>query len=329
MNYRVLPNICKIFVLPLLIIFAAVTRNDGHSAWPRIFLTFDDGPINATLDILDVLKEQGVRATFFVNGNHLRGEGGEREDRAGEALRRLVAEGHVLGNHSYDHMRHNNQPYDPARLQIASYREIDVDYRYFLPLNTLVVENALGDLRFRPNNCMWTLGRLPYSNNWRIPGLAIDCPCCTVDREGTASGNGMCSISGQRISDSAYSSALLSDRLYAAGMQLFGWDIHWQPVDWSASAPSETVPPVRELVRAIDAAIAGTDCAALSFHPDKLCQVFPRRGKVVVLVHDFLFENSFRGRGADLNLPKLRELIVTLKKRGYVFESLDRYFDAF
>jgi len=63
---------------------------------PYIALTFDDGP-HATLTpkLLDVLKEKGVKATFFVLGQCV--------DANPAVLQRAVEEGHEVGNHSYDH----------------------------------------------------------------------------------------------------------------------------------------------------------------------------------------------------------------------------------
>ncbi|MDQ3378571.1 MAG: polysaccharide deacetylase family protein [Actinomycetota bacterium] len=62
----------------------------------RIALTFDDGPDPRTTPlILDTLKERGVEATFFVVGRQV------AENPA--LLQRIVAEGHAVGNHTYDH----------------------------------------------------------------------------------------------------------------------------------------------------------------------------------------------------------------------------------
>jgi peptidoglycan-N-acetylglucosamine deacetylase len=59
-------------------------------------LTYDDGPNDPhTLRLLDVLAEQGVKATFFVIGRFVV----QRPD----ILRRLAQEGHVIGNHTYSH----------------------------------------------------------------------------------------------------------------------------------------------------------------------------------------------------------------------------------
>ncbi|MBK1831411.1 polysaccharide deacetylase family protein [Verrucomicrobiaceae bacterium R5-34] len=62
----------------------------------RIWLTLDDGPDPVdTPAILELLENHGVKATFFVIG--------EKADRYPELIRRIVAEGHQLGNHTYSH----------------------------------------------------------------------------------------------------------------------------------------------------------------------------------------------------------------------------------
>ena len=62
-----------------------------------ICLTFDDGPSDHTEEILDILAQNDVKATFFVVGR-------SHDTPAGrEALQRIVREGHTLGIHSYSH----------------------------------------------------------------------------------------------------------------------------------------------------------------------------------------------------------------------------------
>lgn len=64
----------------------------------RAALTFDDGPSAPyTAQVLDLLRARGVRATFFVCG--------EAAARHPELVRRIVAEGHALGNHTWSHPR--------------------------------------------------------------------------------------------------------------------------------------------------------------------------------------------------------------------------------
>jgi peptidoglycan/xylan/chitin deacetylase (PgdA/CDA1 family) len=71
---------------------------------PVVSLTFDDGPNpRATPRILDVLRRERVRATFFVLGRHA--------ERWPEIVRRAALEGHQLGNHGYFHRKlHRRTP---------------------------------------------------------------------------------------------------------------------------------------------------------------------------------------------------------------------------
>lgn len=64
----------------------------------RLTLTFDNGPVPAVTEaVLDLLRARTIPAYFFVLGKHLEGQ-------AGKALvRRALAEGHRVGNHSYSH----------------------------------------------------------------------------------------------------------------------------------------------------------------------------------------------------------------------------------
>lgn len=61
----------------------------------EVYLTFDDGPSANTAKILDILQEYHVKATFFVVG--------KTDEVSKENYKRIVAEGHTLGMHSYSH----------------------------------------------------------------------------------------------------------------------------------------------------------------------------------------------------------------------------------
>lgn len=61
----------------------------------KVYLTFDDGPSSNTDRILDILKENGIKATFFVVG--------KTDETSLKAYRRIVEEGHTLAMHSYSH----------------------------------------------------------------------------------------------------------------------------------------------------------------------------------------------------------------------------------
>lgn len=107
------------------------------------YLTFDDGPSDHTDRILDILKREEVRATFFVNGNAT-AEGIR-------LYRRIAAEGHAIGNHTYSHSY--------ARIY-ASVQAYKADTE---KLNDLL-ERAVG---FRPD-----LIRFPGGSNNRLADKA-------------------------------------------------------------------------------------------------------------------------------------------------------------
>ncbi len=82
---------CGITVLMLFV-------NMAIGAEKRVAITFDDGPsFLSTKQILAILKEKDVRATFFVIGKNVQ--------RYPELARAIIADGNVIANHSYDHSR--------------------------------------------------------------------------------------------------------------------------------------------------------------------------------------------------------------------------------
>ena len=63
-----------------------------------VYLTFDDGPIpEVTPLVLDLLKERDIKATFFCVG--------ENVSKYPELFKRIKAEGHSVGNHTYNHLQ--------------------------------------------------------------------------------------------------------------------------------------------------------------------------------------------------------------------------------
>ncbi|MFB3386142.1 polysaccharide deacetylase family protein [Flavobacterium sp. LAR06] len=63
----------------------------------KIALTFDDGPSIFTLEVLDLLKKYNAKATFFCIGKNV--------EKHPEIVKQIIAEGHLVGNHSYNHSK--------------------------------------------------------------------------------------------------------------------------------------------------------------------------------------------------------------------------------
>lgn len=81
--------------------------NGDYKGKKLVALTFDDGPGPYTERLLNEMKKRDVKATFFVLGN--------RVDRYPELIKRMEAEGHTIGNHSYDHPNLTKLSYENVR----------------------------------------------------------------------------------------------------------------------------------------------------------------------------------------------------------------------
>jgi len=117
--------------LPEVIDLSSMFPGEVFVSGPRdaklVALTFDDGPDNQfTPRVLDMLKQEGVPATFFMIGNRVR--------TFPDVVTRTVQEGHVIGNHTWDHsrlagmagkdIRRNIEAAQTAIAEVAGYRPL-------------------------------------------------------------------------------------------------------------------------------------------------------------------------------------------------------------
>ena len=83
-----------------------------------VFLTFDDGPSENTWDIMDVLDEYGVKATFFVLGNA-----------SADTYKEMIDRGHAIGVHSLSHVYSEiYASYDAFVDDVSSLRQLLYEY---------------------------------------------------------------------------------------------------------------------------------------------------------------------------------------------------------
>jgi len=83
---------------------------------PFLALTFDDGPHPTnTPRLLDLLKQRNVKATFYVIATNVR--------RYPEIMRRIVAEGHEVGNHTVNHPSLAKMSHDGVRQELSGCHE--------------------------------------------------------------------------------------------------------------------------------------------------------------------------------------------------------------
>lgn len=107
------------------------------------FLTFDDGPVEGTFKVLDILKRRGVPGTFFIPGRTLE----VQKDK--EVLMRYIEEGHAIGVHSYSH-----------------------DYSYLYPEKVADPQRIASEYQATIDLMRMTLGEDFDSKVFRFPGGA-------------------------------------------------------------------------------------------------------------------------------------------------------------
>ena len=79
---------------------------------PRVALTFDDGPSEYTMSLLDGLRERGVKATFFLQGQCIEGREG--------SIRQMQEDGHLIGNHTFHHVQLTKLSDEQAKQEVVS-----------------------------------------------------------------------------------------------------------------------------------------------------------------------------------------------------------------
>lgn len=103
----------------------------GNSQKPYIYLTFDCGyEAGYTEKILEVLKQNDVKATFFITGHYLNSEP--------DLVKRMIDEGHTIGNHTADHicMPESSEEQikeDVMELHTALYEKFGYEMKYLRP----------------------------------------------------------------------------------------------------------------------------------------------------------------------------------------------------
>jgi peptidoglycan/xylan/chitin deacetylase (PgdA/CDA1 family) len=148
---------------------------------PYVAMTFDDGPHpQNTPRLLDMLRARNIKATFYVIGQNV--------DRHPHIARRIVAEGHEIGNHTYTHRNLTTLGSDSVRsemskTQAAIVRAAGVKPRTMRP--------PYGALRTEQRNTIFSEFGYPTimwsvdPQDWKRPG-----PSVVTSRILSKSGNG-------------------------------------------------------------------------------------------------------------------------------------------
>jgi len=146
-----------------------ISVNEVQTSRPNVAMTFDDGPHPVhTPILLDILARYRVKATFYVIGSMVR--------RNPEILRRIVAEGHEVGNHTWNHPMLNRMGSGGFLREIDRTQEIVWRTVGVLPVT---MRPPYGAITGRQSNMLAGQRNIPTimwsvdTGDWRRPGSQV------------------------------------------------------------------------------------------------------------------------------------------------------------
>jgi peptidoglycan/xylan/chitin deacetylase (PgdA/CDA1 family) len=148
---------------------ARLSYSQVNISQPVVAMTFDDGPHpTLTPQLLDLLKERNIKCTFFVIGKNAK--------TYPNIIRRIIAEGHEIGNHTWNHPSLTSRSDDQIRNELKQSEEAvfaAANYRPQLirpPYGA--INNRIKQLMFSEfgySTIMWSVD----PQDWRRPGASV------------------------------------------------------------------------------------------------------------------------------------------------------------
>jgi len=136
-------------------------------------LSFDNGPYQYDLDLLDLLKKKGVKATFFLNGaNNM----SIKTTLAKQIIQRMYNEGHVIGSHTWSHADLNIIDKDSIVTEMVSLENVLLSYIGKKPAfmrppyghySANKISGVLGSIGYTAG-CIWNVDTLDWDNKGDI-----------------------------------------------------------------------------------------------------------------------------------------------------------------
>ena len=130
----------------------------------EVALTFDDGPTEFTPKFLNLLKEKNIKATFFCIGKQI--------EKNPEIFKRIIAEGHTIGNHTYTHS--NNTGFLSTSKMIEEIKNCDEVMMKFGNLKTDLYRPPFGVTNPNIAKAIKKLGKKSIGWNVRSFDTVID-----------------------------------------------------------------------------------------------------------------------------------------------------------
>ncbi len=146
-----------------------VSHSRGRTSLPYIAMTYDDGPHpQNTPRLLDMLRERNIKATFYVIGRSV--------NLYPQIVRRIVAEGHEIGNHTWSHPKLTALSNSQVRRELSKTRDAIVAASGVKPRTMRPPYGAL-----RQSQRAWIFKEFGYPTilwdvdpeDWRRPGVSV------------------------------------------------------------------------------------------------------------------------------------------------------------
>lgn len=311
-----------------------------------VFLTFDDGIQAGTEEVLAVLKETGVKATFFLVGIQL-SYSYKRDCKSCLRLLKEIYENHAIGNHSYSHANNEFSEYyakhgvivDNNEKMRSILEDFEINKNLINKFIRLIDNREVPDIEcLLSKNQKMQLARLPGRNSWHLSISANDAPL---------------SKSSAFFSSCEKGTENISEQLFRNNYEVFGWNAEW---NMSFEFYLEAVLLKREKKASglfdynkdEDTQPDFDMYSKENLSKDRLTETHSNciekltksavDNKSVLLMHDRSFRSGFKERNYSDNLTeniypinkseadKLKSLIDHLKQQGVKFKSLDEYF---
>ncbi len=163
----------RAFYTPSSLISKIYSSAQWFSKCEKILFTFDDGPsIHTTELILKFLSNEKIKAVFFCVGKNVL--------TAKHLVKNIIAEGHTIGNHSFNHKnliwsRKTNIIREIKSLNTLLENEVNLDIKYFRPPYGRFdyrTRNVINDINMKI--IMWSLFLYDYKNDINLLKLAVN-----------------------------------------------------------------------------------------------------------------------------------------------------------
>ncbi|THU40337.1 hypothetical protein FAM09_10745 [Niastella caeni] len=294
----------------------------------EVYLTFDDGIQAGTEEVLSILKQTNVPATFYLIGKHLF-NAYEKDRHKCMWLLNEIYQNHSIGNHSYYHGNDEYRKYYEEGICVddtwkcltvlQDFEKNEDELRWYL-------QELRDNFRANGNDIHVTrktvkLARLPGSNSWVYS-----------KKTGDAGSDLVSKLPGKQTGRWA-------TKLFDIGYQVFGWDVEWE---MNFDFYNEALQLKEDLYCRNgkdnpDSRLMNFDIdmyANENVLKDRLTETWEQvagkvlklqKDKIVLLMHDRAFRRGMAFAGKAEETEKLRALILYLKGRGIIFKTLDQY----